>query len=615
MTKDTIMDNVFWLHPIEYIRKHDRNARAIETTVRRFLVKPDGFSINGTRATKIELANFEDWLRTKLLPHLTREQWQARLDDVLTQSELTKTQQRSYRCYATRFINHLGDLDYLLVLTPPEESSVSTKNLILQRKKPNFVVEKVQQNRPHLKQTQQQKIILSFTATDYLDVYQSLYPELTKAEQLTIIQNELDRINKQFQEFQNYLAHRTKDPLRLATQEKTLGHIKRLFGWLFCCTQNLELIKLESLIPVVDKRVNLHNFQSIQAYYEAKGRLDAEAEKAVEEVERFLLDFFDNYGSHYTRSTKVVYINALINLAKFLYRRITCKTKSPNYQDIDVICALHALSIELPKEPPKFKELPLTLNDVRKVLETYKQHIDNPARYHKRRNGNVYKTKRPRKCTAQDLQRFLMLGLLCVVPPLRRRTLAQLEFGRTLVHGLETESGFIPKDKMQNPSEALYYYDMLPDDYKTGKTYGNYFVVLPNYYFQDGSCFYDYLNKWLYEGYREELLEHGQTHQYLFLRGYGNKKGGVKGDPLPYECYTTIIAELMQKFTGIKIRPQIFRVIYRTHYVNIGAPPDVLEALAFFMQHSPETAAKVYTRRSLSEKLAPFQRFHLERDL
>jgi len=71
----------------------------------------------------------------------------------------------------------------------------------------------------------------------------------------------------------------------------------------------------------------------------------------------------------------------------------------------------------------------------------------------------------------------------------------------------------------------------------------------------------------------------------------------------------------MQKFTGIKIRPQIFRVIYRTHYVNIGAPPDVLEALAFFMQHSPETAAKVYTRRSLSEKLAPFQRFHLERDL
>ena len=271
--------------------------------------------------------------------------------------------------------------------------------------------------------------------------------------------------------------------------------------------------------------------------------------------------------------------------------------------------------MELPKEPPKFKELPLTLKDVRTVLETYKQHIDDPARYHKRSNGNVYKTKRPRKFTAQDLQRFLMLGVLCVVPPLRRRTLAQLEFGRTLVHGIETESGFIPKDKMQNPSEALYYYDMLPDDYKTGKIYGNYFVALPNYYFQDGSCFYDYLNKWLYEGYREELLEHGQSHQCLFVRAYGNKKGDLKGDPLPYECYTTVIAELIQKFTGIKIRPQIFRVIYRTHYVNIGAPPDVLDALAFFMQHSPETAAKVYTRRSLSEKLAPFQRFHLERDL
>jgi hypothetical protein len=361
--------------------------------------------------------------------------------------------------------------------------------------------------------------------------------------------------------------------------------------------------------------VSLHNFQSLQAYYEAKGRLDAEAEKTAEDVVSFLLDFFDNYGHLYAKETKIFYIKALLNLAKFLYRRITCKTKSPNYQDIEVICALHAFSAELPKEPPKFKELPLTLKEVRKVLETYKQHIDNPARFHKKSNGKVCKEKRPIKFTAGDLQRLVMLGLISVVPPLRRRTLGQLEFGRTLVHGIETESGFIPKDQMPNPSEALYYYDMLPDDYKTGKTYGNYFVALPNYYFQDGSCFYDYLDKWLYGGYREKLLKHGQTHQYLFVRTYANKKGDLKGDPLPYECYSTVIAQLIQKFTGIKIRPQIFRVIYRTHYVNIGAPPDVLDALAFFMQHSPETAAKVYTRRSLSEKLAPFQRFHLERDL
>jgi hypothetical protein len=609
------MENVFWLNPIEYIRKHDRNAPSIETTVRRFLAKPDGFSINGTRATKSELANFEEWLKTKSLPHLTWEQWQTRLDDVLTQSELTKTQQRSYRCYATRFINHLGDLGYLLVLTPPEPSSVSTKNLIIKRKKPDFVVEKSQHNRPKPKQIQQRKIILSFTATDYLEVYQSLYPELTEAARLTIIQNELDRLDKQLKEFQNYLAKRTKDPLRLATQEKTLEHIKRLLGWRFNRTQNLALITLESLIPMVDKRVSLHNFQSLQAYYEAKGRLDAEAEKTAEDVVSFLLDFFDNYGHLYARETKLFYINALLNLAKFLYQRITCKTKSPNYQDIEVICALHAFSVELSKEPPKFKELPLTLKDVRTVLETYKQHIDDPACFHKQSNGKFCKEKRPIKFTAGDLQRLVMLGLISVVPPLRRRTLGQLEFGRTLVHGIETESGFIPKDKMPNPSEALYYYDMLPDDYKTGKTYGNYFVVLPNYYFQDGSCFYDYLDKWLYEGYRQELLEHGQTHQYLFVRVYANKKGDLKGDPLPYESYTNIIAQLTQKFTGIKIRPQIFRVIYRTHYVNIGAPPDVLDALAFFMQHSPETAAKVYTRRSLSEKLAPFQRFHLERDL
>ncbi|MFM7437828.1 MAG: hypothetical protein ACKO2V_04390 [Snowella sp.] len=445
----------------------------------------------------------------------------------------------------------MDNLGYLAVLTPPNESDSVAKNSVIKRRKPQLVVEKFLHNRTKSKRIQQRELTLSFTAANYLEVYQSIYPELTDVERLEMIQAELDRIDKELQEFQYYLAHRTRDPLRLVSQEKTLKQIKRLLGWHFYRTQNLALIKLESSIPVVNKKINIHHFQSLQDYYETKGRLDTEAERAADYVVEFLLDFFDNYGTHYSKGTKDFYIRALINLTKFLYRRITCKTKNSNYQDVEVICALNAFTADLPKEPPKFQELLLTLNNLREILETYKEHVDDPNLYITASNGKIYTQKRSKKFIAKDLQRFLMLGFLSVVPPLRRRTLAELELDRTLVHGIETESGFIPRDKMQNPAEAIFYYDMLPDDYKTGKTYGNYFVSIPNYRFKDGSYFYDYLNKWLYEGYRDELLLNGQIHQHLFVRFNNNKKGDLIGDPIEITSYSVIIADLTKKFADI----------------------------------------------------------------
>jgi hypothetical protein len=608
------MENVFWINPIEYIRKTYPNAPQIETTIRRLLAKPDGFSITSTRATKSELDAFEQWATKNSLPSLTKEQWETRLEEVLTQSGLTKTQQRPYRCHGHKFVYCLEELGYLLVLICPKESNPSVKTSVFKRKKPDLVIDKSPNTNDKSEQERNQTIVLSFQVENYLPVYQSLYPELTDMERFPIIQGELDRIAESLKKFQYYLGYRTKEPLRLPTQESTIRHINRLLGWRFYRVQNLALVSLESLIPVIDTKINIHSFESMQDYYTAKGKLDTEAEKAAEDMEEFLLDFFDNYGLHYTKSTKDFYFKALINLSKFLYQRITRKTKSPNFQDIEVICTLRSLNAELPKEKRKFQDLPLTLTQVRAVLETFKVHVDDPYVYHSK-NGQVYKKERLPKVISQDLQRFLMLSLLCVVPPLRRRTLSELELGRTLVHGILKPSGFISRNKMTDSTQARYYYDMLPDDYKTGETYGHYFVEVPNYYFQDGSCFYDYLNKWLYEGYRQQLLSHEQIHQYLFVHIRNTTKDSLSGTSISSDSYGSIVAHVMEKFTGVAYYPQVFRAIYRTHYVNMGASPEVLDALAFFMQHSPETAANVYTRQTLNEKLLPFQRFNLEHSL
>ncbi len=451
------MENVFWINPIEYIRKTDPNARQIETTIRRLLAKPDGFSITGNRATKSELDAFEQWATKNSLPLLTDEQWKTRIEEVLTQSGLTKTQQRSHRCYGHKFVYCLGELGYLLVLICPKESNPSVKISVLKRRKPDFVIDKSPNTDDKSEEKRNQTITLSFQVENYLTLYQSLYPELTDIERLSIIQGELDRIAEALKKFQYYLGYRTKEPLRLPTQESTIGNINRLLGWRFYRVQNLALVSLESLIPVIDTKINIHSFESMQDYYTAKGKLDTEAEKAAEDMEEFLLDFFDNYGLHYIRSTKNFYFKALINLSKFLYQRITRKTKSPNFQDIEVICTLRSLNAELPKEKRKVQDLPLTLTQVRAVLETFKVHVDDPYLYCSK-NGQVYKKERLTKVISEDLQRFLMLALLCVVPPLRRRTLSELELGRTLVHGILTPSGFISRNKMTDSTQARYYY-------------------------------------------------------------------------------------------------------------------------------------------------------------
>jgi hypothetical protein len=322
--------------------------------------------------------------------------------------------------------------------------------------------------------------------------------------------------------------------------------------------------------------------------------------------------FFEEYGPHYSKGTKGLTIDACINVAQFLYRSITQRTRYSNFQDIVVISALRALRADLPDDPPQEKVLPITLDVLRQSLEHFKANVD--YRYNESKPKGRKKIKRIKRelySIAHDMQRLLIASFLLLLPPLRRRTLAELTLDDTLVQGIKTKNGFIPISQMDDPTKARYHYNMLPEAYKTGDKYGKFFLTLPNYCFQDGSRFYDYLDKFIFGGYRDALLN-GQTHKTLFvrIRGQLKKPGKRQGDPIAPESFSSVFNTLCEMMVGKSIRPQICRAIYRTYYVNQGASSQVLDALAYAMQHSPKTALKIYTRQTLEEKLAPLIDFH-----
>lgn len=602
------MSNLYWLDVISSLEQNAGDARQVESVIRRFALPSQGLLFSGKRATKEEMEKAKAWMISTPFPLLSEEIWETSFENAFNEAGLTLKQKRSPRCYAKKFIVHLRNNGWLSITESVRQPTV--KELFLKRRNPEYVVDKSYCNDYKKTIKRQPPIYLNPNPNVYLELYRSKFPDLSDEALLKIIQKELDRIEEEKKSCVNFLANRDKIPLSKASQKNWLTQINRLLGWKFSQVKDLSQVGLDKLIPVVQFKVNMGDFETMEQYFVAKGKAEQQTKKAADETVNFLKRYFREYGSHYKSSSKIFYIEALVNAAKFLYADITDDTQFANYQDIPVICKLAIFRQNLPKDPRKIQELLLTWEQSLDILLELKKRIDNDFNYLTRGNGKIERNKRPQKAVARDTQRFLAFGLLVVVPPLRCRTLAELEFSRTLKCGLKDNTGFQPCSLLADPTLSRYYYDLKPDDYKTGKVYGDYFVEIPNKSFEDGSCFYDYLNRWFFEGYRESLLEQHQTHQFMFVRPNNSKNAkNVAGEPMKPTHYSDLIYQITEQFTGTKIGPHAFRAIFRTYLINSGASRQELESLAFAMQHSPEMAASSYTFQTIQEKMAPILSF------
>lgn len=125
------------------------------------------------------------------------------------------------------------------------------------------------------------------------------------------------------------------------------------------------------------------------------------------------------------------------------------------------------------------------------ILEVLRQKAD--------RTNNVYDEKK-QISIINDLQMFLSLAFMVLIPIEPAKTSYELEIGRTFVYGIHKEDKFTSASKMEDPHKAVWYIHLMPGDYKTGRFYGELWKIMPNREFPDGKKLYDYIDRWLNQG-------------------------------------------------------------------------------------------------------------------
>ncbi|KAL3907992.1 MAG: hypothetical protein SGILL_008652, partial [Bacillariaceae sp.] len=168
--------------------------------------------------------------------------------------------------------------------------------------------------------------------------------------------------------------------------------------------------------------------------------------------------------------------------------------------------------------------------------------------------------------------RYLILAIFASIPD-RQRTIRELEIGRTLVKDGATGFWTIRHG---------------PDDYKTGKHYGERPAIQLAQ--ELTPAIDEYIKNW-----RPSLKP---SSDFLLVQSR-------TGKPLTADSIFQRVVRACHKYTGHKVNPHLLRDIIVTHVRETDASEKELEALALYMGHSIQMQRSSYDRRTLSAKVAP----------
>lgn len=395
--------------------------------------------------------------------------------------------------------------------------------------------------------------------------------------------------------------------VREVTAEKSWKRIKQMLGWLHRYQQvPLEDLRFEALIRFVPLKPKLKNYKSadgevdIHRYAIAKALAQEEAQEAASETVQLVNDYFVFLSL--SAKSNVLVLQSLVNIAKFVYRDETDEELQDNFDDIPVIARLRKLSrhySEIGRNSPHL--IPYELKSIPweqtfEVLRQTQKEADLHFSWAKER-----KVKRSPTAIARSLQKFLLVAFLTLIPPDRSRTYQELEVGRTFVQGHYDGVRFTPIEKMKDPAQAEWWIHLMPEDFKTGDVYGEYWGLMPNTkpgQLQGGKTLYRYIDEWLNEHRKAFKPE----HKCFFT--------GMVGQQMDEECLRSIFRELFFKFTGVPVTPHEMRRMYVTYLKEQGASEAELEAAAYAMHHDRKMQAEIYNQQSQQSRIAPIYHFN-----
>jgi hypothetical protein len=423
---------------------------------------------------------------------------------------------------------------------------------------------------------------------------------------------------------------RLEKPIKLKPGKHQVSMILHMLGWFYNYEKvPLEKLSLELLIP----KVQLKYVQSLDA-----ARM--EASKAGEYVDDWVCRFFNfleyerNAKSPHSRKN---YLCVLLAVAKLQYLKESSDSKFRDIPAIDVLRQrLSLATAELKHHEPvadldkKWLELPDVLS---KVVE--------PLR-HECKPRISDGTPRSEQALMSSVQVYLLWGCLTYAPPRRQQELRQLKMA--MICPIERNVNIAPghfihplppanqRDKncgyLHKTVDGKWIKDMTAESYKTGETYGHQQLEIPNVNFPDGSCFYDYLEMWLYGYYKAadgslkscgtsfEPDRHQISHWYKGRMVYEpshdfvfTKKNGQPFETDEMAKYTSGAAHAQ---TGKRLTPHLLRDIYVTYFLDRGYSDAEISSLAYSLGHSLSILRKIYDRRHPAQKHRPIEQAVLD---
>ena len=571
------------------IPEHKTRVTALRSVIGRYLVETwGGQAPKGSRTTPREQIIIEEFLKT--LPVVVLFDSVEVLEKAFEEKKIIKENIKSYRYAYKSFIDWLKVNNYNSKPELIEEpTNAKIKNPLFKR---NTRGEGLKNKTSfHGVVHKQSYALMSKHGGNFGTMCGKLiYPE--------------DYINENLlKEIYAFAKFRRENNCTKATVEKDMEYIYRILGWLYRYKKvALEELSLESIIYFVklniptteatDSKGNYHYHKHVLK----KSIARQEATDVANENKKLIQEYIDFSGN--SPKGQMFIINTCIAIAKFVFRTEIGTDDYINHLDLPIIKRLYQLSdviiTKAKSEPPRvaheLKSVPW--QEAISVLE-YRRERANTTK-------TDYNVDRHKSAIVNDLQYFLLLAFMVLIPVDRSRTYSELEIGRTFVYGINEGGRFTPATKMKDKSTAKWYIHLMPEDYKTGKIYKEYWGIMPNVEFSDGTKLYEYIDKWLNEG-RE--YEQKCDHNFFFrkTRIYEKLNSNDFGD---------YIRNMFIQATGVPVTPKELRKMYVTYLNNQNVSNAELKGAARAMHHSDQMQQKIYNSQTILESIAPIYEFN-----
>lgn len=545
--------------------------RMLTSILVRYLIPAlGGQTPKGKRATSDEIRSAIDYLK-QVHPRLLLDA-PKKVEEAFEQQGVNSKNRKTFRSILKNFVDWVANKGYSTI-QEQESNEEKHEDDLIRQKSPKGQPRRNWDARNYHGKTKKETFALM-----------AKYPSGGKQGELVYpgdyINNELASELKDFEKFR-----REQHNCSSGTIGKDFDQIYRILGWLHRSKEMpVENLRLTSIIPFCKLNIQIKDCLNkkgkpdLNKHYLEKAIARQSAVDMAAETKNLISQYLQFMGGH--PNSSIFAVSTCIVVAKYIFRNEIDTDDYPDELEIPVIRRLLQLCKTIKTEskitPPSvsYHQKSVSWEAALQVMEKLRIQANTPIVYSKEAKYD--------SAAVIALQNFLSLAFMTLMPPDRPRTYYELEIGNTFVQGFYEEERFTSKEKMLDPTQAIWYIHLKPRDYKTGSTYGEYWGAVRNVYFSDGTTLYKYIDKWLTQG-REYLQK---CNHNFFFRGVVNYNK-VKG-----ELWHNRIVSIFDREVGIPVAPKEFRKMYVTYMKNNGATEAELEAAAWAMHHSRQMQSK-----------------------